>query len=580
MYITNTLEEIELNNEKLREAIISELRSMYDENDLDILVDYLLKIVTYPTEREELSGIEERQYAALEKIFDEETSLSEIRLCIGNVLKIEPTLKKVLSLIDVRAYEEIQNERLGLANVIKKLGMNPNNKKLDARPESYSKDCDYMEHIARAYSLRNSEAHLFESWNRKDIFINLDSVLITWIRAIKINEKKIVDFLESNVTLSEIAIESYLKKVTGEFKERMKRFIHLRGEENLELIGGLAIEQANERDNDKGTLRRGTVDNLRKTSVPEHRMILWGEAGIGKSTTLEYLAYTDAQTRLKDKNANIPILFLLGIMLDGNCSIKQYICDKLKVDMQECDKLLSAGKINLFLDGLNEIPTGGVVSNLKTIRMREIRQLMVSYPKTFIIITNRPQDSRDFDNIPVFNLQKLNDDEIKLFLEKNVSTDSVKQNILDSLSNDKNFRKVIRTPLILSRLVATVQYTNIVPKSEGAIIGQFLKCLFEREKNEKLDERLDIQKMTYLLRVIAFESLENKEANAGMIEAELIGYCSKCMKLYKFEYDAFYAIKMMVQLGILERRENVYVFSHQSYQDYYYGLEELAVLQS
>ena len=553
---------------------------MYDENDLDILVDYLLKVITYPTEREELSGIEERQYAALEKIFDEETPLSEIRLCIGNVLKIEPTLKKILSLTDSTAYDEVQNERLGLANVIKKLGMNPNNKKLDAAPEIYSKDPDYMEYIARAYSLRNSEAHLFESWNRKDIYMNLDSVLITWLRAVKINKKQIIEFLESNVTLSEIAIESYLKNVTDEFRERMKRFIHLRGEENLELIGGLAIEQAHDRDNDNGTLRKGTVDNLRKTAIPERRMIIWGEAGIGKSTTLEYLAYSDAQARLKDKSTNIPILFLLGIMLDGNYSIKQYICDKLKVDMQECDKLLSAGKINLFLDGLNEIPTGGIVSNLKTIRMREIRQLMMNYPKTFIIITNRPQDSRDFDNIPVFNLQKLNDDEIKLFLEKNVTQNFVKKNIMDALTSDKNFRKIIRTPLILSRLVATVQYTNVVPKSEGAIIGQFLKCLFEREKNEKLDERLDIQKMTYLLRVIAFESLENKEANAGMTEYELIGYCSKCMTSYKFEYDALYAIGMMVQLGILERRENVYVFAHQSYQDYYYGLEELAVLQS
>ncbi len=569
-----------MNNDRLKEAIISELRSMYEENDLDILVDYLLKVITYPTEREELSGIEERQYVALEKIFDEETPLSEIRLCIGNVLKIEPTLKKILSLIDSTAYDEVQNERLGLANVIKKLGMNPNNKKLDASPETYSKDHDYMEHIARAYSLRNSEAHLFESWNRKDIYMNLDSVLITWLRAVKINKKQITEFLESNVALSEIAIESYLKNVTDEFRERMKRFIHLRGEENLELIGGLAIEQAHDRDNDNGTLRKGTVDNLRKTAIPERRMIIWGEAGIGKSTTLEYLAYSDAQARLKDKSTNIPILFLLGIMLDGNYSIKQYICDKLKVDMQECDKLLSAGKINLFLDGLNEIPTGGIVSNLKTIRMREIRQLMMNYPKTFIIITNRPQDIRDFDNIPVFNLQKLNDDEIKLFLEKNVTQTFVKKNIMGALTSDKNFRKIIRTPLILSRLVATVQYTNVVPKSEGAIIGQFLKCLFEREKNEKLDERLDIQKMTYLLRVIAFESLENKEANAGMTEYELIGYCSKCMTSYKFEYDALYAIGMMVQLGILERRENVYVFAHQSYQDYYYGLEELAVLQS
>lgn len=569
-----------MNIDKLREEIIGELKATYTENDLNSLVDLLVKVIIFPTDKEELSGIEDRQYAALEKIFDEDSPLSEVRLCLANVFKIEPTLKKILYISNSSAYDEVQNKRLGLANVIKKLGMNPNNKKLDLDPATYMGDKDYMEHISRAYGLRNSESHLYESWNRRDIFLNLDSALITWLCAIKLNKKNIQMQLESKVVLSEYVIQEYLKTIVEEFKDRMKRFIHLRGEENLELIGGMAIEQANETDSDKGRLRKGTVDSLRRHSVPEKRMILWGEAGIGKSTTLEYLAYVDAKARIQDRESCIPILILLGLMLDANYSIKQYICDKLKVDMEECDKLFAAGKINLFLDGLNEIPSGGVVSNLKAIRMREIRQLMKSYPRSFIIITNRPQDNRDFDNIPVFNLQKLNDEEIKLFLDRNVDDTLTKKCILDTLSTDKNFRKIIRTPLILSRLIATVRYTKQVPMSEGEIIGQFLRCLFEREKNEKLDERLDIQKMTYLLRGIAFESLENKEANSGITEAEVISYCSKSMQNYRFEYDALYAINMMVQLGILEKRENVYVFSHQAYQDYYYGLEELAVLQS
>lgn len=568
-----------MNIDILKEEIIAELKSIYAENDLDLLVDILIKVIVYPTDIDELAGIEDRQYAALERIFDEDTPLSDVRLCLANVLKIEPTLKKILSISDPAAYKEVQDDRLGLANVIKKLGMNPNSKKLDASPDTYKNSSDYMEHISRAYSLRNSEAHLYENWNRRDIFLNLDSVLITWIRAVKVNKKAISAHIENTVNISEYAIEEYLKSIVDEFKERMKRFIHIRGEENLELIGGIAVEQANDKEDDNVSLRKGTVDSLRKKSVPERRMILWGEAGIGKSTTLEYLAYSDAQARLKDKSECIPIIFVLGLMLDGNYSIKQYICDKLKVDMEECEKLLSAGKINLFLDGLNEIPTGGVVTNLKTVRMREIRQLMKAYPKTFIIITNRPQDSRDFDSIPIFNLQKLNDEEIKLFIEKNMSDNALKNMIEKALSDDRNFRKIIRTPLILSRLVATVKYSKRIPKSEGEIIAQFLRCLFEREKNEKLDERLDIQKMTYLLRGIAFESLENKEANAGITEAEILGYCSKAMSTYKFEYDALYAISMMVQLGIMEKRENVYVFSHQAYQDYYYGLEELAVLQ-
>ena len=30
----------------------------------------------------------------------------------------------------------------------------------------------------------------------------------------------------------------------------------------------------------------------------------------------------------------------------------------------------------------------------------------------------------------------------------------------------------------------------------------------------------------------------------------------------------------------IEKREDLYVFSHQAYQDYYYAMEELAVIQS
>ena len=73
---------------------------------------------------------------------------------------------------------------------------------------------------------------------------------------------------------------------------------------------------------------------------------------------------------------NIPVLVLLGVMTKATYTIKQYICDKLDIGVDICESLLEEGKINLFLDGLNEIPAdaGG---NLKTLRMREIKP--VSY---------------------------------------------------------------------------------------------------------------------------------------------------------------------------------------------------------
>lgn len=117
-----------------------------------------------------------------------------------------------------------------------------------------------------------------------------------------------------------------------------------------------------------------------------------GRSWYGKDYDIRIFNIHGCKKRLKDSNYNIPVLVLLGVMTKATYTIKQYICDKLDIGVDICESLLEEGKINLFLDGLNEIPAdaGG---NLKTLRMREIKQLLRDYPKTFIIITNRPQDT-------------------------------------------------------------------------------------------------------------------------------------------------------------------------------------------
>lgn len=52
----------------------------------------------------------------------------------------------LLVLIDEDEYDKIVQENLGLAHVITQLGLNPDNKKLDRKPEDYLCDGNYMEH--------------------------------------------------------------------------------------------------------------------------------------------------------------------------------------------------------------------------------------------------------------------------------------------------------------------------------------------------------------------------------------------------------------------------------------------------
>ena len=557
--------------------IEAEINASYRYKNLRELIDILLSVIILKTGKKELVGIEERLYVSLGKIFDGETTINDIKLCLSNVIKIEPLLKKMILLIDEDEYDKIVQENLGLAHVITQLGLNPDNKKLDRKPEDYLCDGNYMEHVARSYALRNSESHTYVGWTRREIYTNLDSVLITCLRAVEINKKALISNLKKKSINNELNIENYLNEITQQLKKRMSRFIHIRGEENFSVLGSYVIEYQD--DTSDSRRRKGTVEYLRDNSIPERRMMIWGEAGMGKTTTLEYLTYMDAKKRLKDSNYNIPVLVLLGVMTKATYTIKQYICDKLDIGVDICESLLEEGKINLFLDGLNEIPAdaGG---NLKTLRMREIKQLLRDYPKTFIIITNRPQDTRDFNNVPIFNLIKLSKEEMRDFIKKNVDEEDVKELLFTSINGSERFVQIINTPLILSRLIEIVRYKKEIPHSEGEIIAEFLNCLLVREKEEKQDARLDIKRIIYLLRMIACESLEKKEANSGMTESEVLKYCSKSMDTYRFQYDALYALDIVLQLGILEKREDLYVFSHQAYQDYYYAMEELAVIQS
>lgn len=557
--------------------IEAEINASYRYKNLRELIDILLSVIILKTGKKELVGIEERLYVSLGKIFDGETTINDIKLCLSNVIKIEPLLKKMILLIDEDEYDKIVQENLGLAHVITQLGLNPDNKKLDRKPEDYLCDGNYMEHVARSYALRNSESHTYVGWTRREIYTNLDSVLITCLRAVEINKKALISNLKKKSINNELNIENYLNEITQQLKKRMSRFIHIRGEENFSVLGSYVIEYQD--DTSDSRRRKGTVEYLRDNSIPERRMMIWGEAGMGKTTTLEYLTYMDAKKRLKDSNYNIPVLVLLGVMTKATYTIKQYICDKLDIGVDICESLLEEGKINLFLDGLNEIPAdaGG---NLKTLRMREIKQLLRDYPKTFIIITNRPQDTRDFNNVPIFNLIKLSKEEMRDFIKKNVDEEDVKELLFTSINGSERFVQIINTPLILSRLIEIVRYKKEIPHSEGEIIAEFLNCLLVREKEEKQDARLDIKRIIYLLIMIAFESLEKKEANSGMTESEVLKYCSKSMDTYRFQYDALYALDIVLQLGILEKREDLYVFSHQAYQDYYYAMEELAVIQS
>ena len=280
---------------ELKKEILDEINGLYQSNKIDELVELFISIMQIKTNIPELSGIEDRQLMAYMKLFDSESTINEVKLCLSDALKIEPLLKKVLYLVDSSKYQMIQTTNAGLSKVIEELGLNPHNKNLSEDYGRYENDKPHQ-NLLKAYKLRNTESHTYETWGRRIIFDNIDSIILTSIRAIDLNYSVIRRNIKDATIKNSINVDKYLNELIAQFKTKMSRFVHIRGEENFSVLGSYVVESQDEKSESKR--RSGTVEVLRDTNIPEKRMMIWGEAGMGKSTTLEYLSYIDAKKRL------------------------------------------------------------------------------------------------------------------------------------------------------------------------------------------------------------------------------------------------------------------------------------------
>lgn len=544
-------------NEVLMKYIVQETKPYCDFPNIEDVTKLFLDTLDYEITEEELKGVGSRLTSALNHLATEKQDIDTLYLLLPSINKMEAYARKVLFITNNKEYLHIRNNNLGFSPVLTAIGLKARN-------------------IQSAYNLRNLEAHSCKDWTIRQYYEKITDILVACLKITNEQCDILKEIIYKDSAIENTGADStnlymdYIDSILKQYKPKIKSIVQLDSEEDMSMLDIYAVEDTKDKRGRKGSVR----DLI--GSIKEKRMILRGDAGAGKTTTLEYIAYMDAK-EYKNKKGIIPVLVYLGTTTNEHYSLEDYILDKLQIESKELKKLLTNGDINLYFDGFNEIPYTER-NMLKTKRRREISELLTCYPNTCIVLTNRPQDGREFSNIPVFNLLEMNRQQINEFIQKNADTTELMQTVNDAIGDDTNLLTMIKRPLILKSLLFIVKTTGEIPKREGLIIGGFLKALFTREKQEKYDEYLDEQKLNLLLRRIGYEAFERYKTNSGITEEAILDIMNRCEKDYSFSYDNFYALEIIVHLGIMDKKEGLYMFAHQSYQDYYASQEELAIM--
>lgn len=454
-----------LNN--LKNSIIDQINQIAEDPsklNLDTLqkVPQFLEIFIYLIDKDLYNSIQGY------KPLDEENKLTSQELKKEQALMNSPSIPEGLCKIKI-IDEDISNK------------LKSNSKNLDFYKTLSNEMKAYMD----VYYLRNQGAHADRDLSITQKWQYVKDILIIYLEVAGRFRKELESELNRIDLSSATDAEKYMDKIIKTYEDRSCfTYINLEGKEKIQ----------SEINKSKTSL----INLISKNN--NCRIKLLGNAGMGKTTTMEYLAYQDA----KNYNGRVPVFIELKDINNEQDTIIKIIANKEHLNCNEeiVEKLLSNGYINLYLDGINEITTD---NNQKRQIISQINSLFTQYPKIKIVLTDRESNNITVtDNVDVYVIEKLTDNKIDEFIRKNSKTKEVETKAQDLIfkntASSNNLKELVRIPFRLYKLLEIISMDVTIPTTIEEFDKYFTDAIIEREV--RLKATPEARNLTYFIKEI------------------------------------------------------------------------------
>lgn len=410
----------------------------------------------------------------------------------------------------------------------------------------------YKSSYLNVYKYRNGIAHNFEVLSPVGVNRLIQDGLVVMLDLSKRNGKRIRELYEEKILSNGFSAIPYCRKIISSYKQKQKD-------------GFTYVDIKWQNDTETGT-HISSVDKLVSQAGTPH-IKLRGEAGSGKTTALEQLAFMDASAYMQNKRSKIPGLIPLGI-LEKNPEIcpevKKLLARQLEVSDAVLDKMLENGSLNIYLDGFNEILD---VKQKKRFAF-SLDNLAREYPEVTIILADRAilkSNIRTLSDAAAYHLYPLDSEMIRQFIKGNCCQEAIRDLLLDSLEKYPEFWEHIRIPIQMIHLIQVTQEQGQLPLVDFE--GKYIEYLFRRESEEKKDENVEYLPMfaaAIAVRLDMDETLTMSGAEALIAKVKMaFGYSVP---------DAKVCLRLLIEMKILVYEEEHLQFAQEAYQLYFWEL--------
>ncbi len=317
-----------------------------------------------------------------------------------------------------------------------------------------------------------------------------------------------------------------------------------------------------------------------------HRLMILGKPGSGKSTFIRHLAFACCQGRFQSDK--IPILIeLRRIENYSSFNLLNIIHQEFGLsNLEETKQILSRGKVLIFLDGLDET-SSNLRKNIQN-NIDEFSRDTQFYRNSFILTCRISTTEYNLDAFKYIEIADFNPEQVEKFAENwfTVSAkDSEHGKTLTSqflsnlkLSENKSIAELAVTPILLSLICWIYSDSQNFPTKRSELYQEGIKLLlskWDENKNIQRDlgseyyRNLSPEDKKKLLSYIANCKFEQEQFTL-FDEDELESYITRYDHNFADENNKAVIKAIEAQHGLLiERLHGIYSFSHLTFQEYF-----------